>query len=96
MFSSGLPILYPIAFLFYFALYWVNKFLLLKYFQKSSKFNERLALHSIGYMKFGVLFNLIASTAFFTSGLVPSDDIENDYTENLEKIGLGFIAKRIT
>lgn len=94
MFSSGLPILYPLAFLFYFAFYWVNKFLLLKFFQKSSRFNEQLSVHSVGYMKYGVLFNLVASTAIFTSGLVPSEDGYDDYTELFNQLGLSKLTKR--
>jgi hypothetical protein len=32
MFSSGLPVLYPLSLLFYLVLYWVYKTLLLKYY----------------------------------------------------------------
>lgn len=40
MFSTGMPILYPFGFLFYGVLYWVYKFLLLKYYSRTNKFNE--------------------------------------------------------
>lgn len=42
MFSAGLPILYPFAFIFYFVLYWVYKVLLLKFYARTIKFNEEL------------------------------------------------------
>jgi hypothetical protein len=38
-YSIGLPILYPFAMIFYFILYWVYKFLLLKYYARTNKFN---------------------------------------------------------
>lgn len=38
-YSVGLPILYPFACVFYMVLYWVYKFLLLKYYARTNKFN---------------------------------------------------------
>lgn len=40
MFSTGMPILYPFAFIFYFIHYWVYKFLLIKFYAKTTKFNQ--------------------------------------------------------
>lgn len=95
MFSSGLQVLYPLSLLFYLVLYWVYKTLLLKYYQRSSKFNERLALHSIRYLKWGVFFNLLVSTVIYTGDLVNSDQKRSDYSKSLDDIGLGFISSRI-
>jgi hypothetical protein len=44
MYSGGLPILYPFACIFFFILYWVYKGLLLKYYEKTTRFNEQLPL----------------------------------------------------
>ena len=38
-YSSGLPVLYPVAFLNYLILYWVYKILLIKYYRKTVSFN---------------------------------------------------------
>jgi hypothetical protein len=38
-YSSGIPILYPVAFLNYMILYWVYKILLIKYYRKTVSFN---------------------------------------------------------
>jgi len=37
-YSSGLPILYPVAFLSLFITYWTDKFLLLRYFRVANQF----------------------------------------------------------
>jgi len=46
MYSTGLPLLYPFAAIFYFVLYWVYKGLLIKYYEKTTRFNEELPLYT--------------------------------------------------
>lgn len=41
-FSSGMPILYPIAAVFYLVMFYANKYLLLKYFSKTARFGHNL------------------------------------------------------
>jgi hypothetical protein len=43
-YSGGLPILYPIGVLNYFILYWVYKGLIIKFYSKSTMFNETLPI----------------------------------------------------
>jgi hypothetical protein len=57
MYCTGLPILYPFAFVFYFVNYWMFKSLLLKYYGSTTLFNEDLALYSIGWIKYGLFFH---------------------------------------
>ena len=40
MYSTGLPLLYPFAAIFYFVLYWVYKFLLLKFYARNTVFDK--------------------------------------------------------
>lgn len=77
-FSSGLPILYPVACVSYFVLYWVYKVLLLKYYAKTTEFDEDLPVRSIEYMKYGILFHMIVGSFMFTNSaiLAPAEDIE--------------------
>ena len=58
-FSAGLPILYPVAAFSFIMLYLVYKCLLLKYYSKTSEFNEDLPLRSIELMKYSVLFHML-------------------------------------
>lgn len=40
MYSTGLPMLYCISFLFFFFAYWFDKIMLLRYYQTTFEFNE--------------------------------------------------------
>jgi hypothetical protein len=59
MFSTGLPILYPLACIFYFVLYWVYKFLLLKYYVITNTFNHELPIFSTSYIVPAVYLHII-------------------------------------
>ena len=99
MYSSGLPILYPIACLFYTLAYWVYKTLLLKYYQRTSKFNERLALYSVGYVKYGLLFHMVVGGLMYTNSNIMStsnaDRLESAASW-LRVTGHAFLAKRFS
>jgi hypothetical protein len=58
-YSSGLPILYPFAAIFFAVLYAVYKFLLLKYYAKTTKFNEELPMISIAYIKVALVIHMV-------------------------------------
>lgn len=66
-YSGGLPILYAIAFLNFFFLYWIYKVLLIKFYQKTIAFNQDLAFASIKYFKIGVFIHLIMTAFMFTN-----------------------------
>lgn len=77
-FSAGLPILYPVAAFSFIMLYLVYKCLLLKYYSKTSEFNEDLPLRSIELMKYSVLFHMLIG-AFMVSNssiLTSAEDIK--------------------
>ena len=74
MYSSGLPILYPIACAFNICLYWLVKILLLKFHQRTSRFNERLAIESVYYIKFGILFHMLTGAFMYTNSELISHD----------------------
>ena len=75
MFSAGLPILYPFACIAFFVLYWVYKFLLLKYYEKTTRFNEELPMYSITWIKFAILIHGILGLLMYTnSDLFPEND----------------------
>lgn len=58
-YGSGLPILYPIAALYFFTTYWVDKALIFYNYRKPLFFDEKLALHTQGYLKVAVLLHMI-------------------------------------
>lgn len=74
-YSGGLPILYPFGCIFFFVLYWVYKFLLLKYYAKTSKFNEEMPLSSIWYIKVGLIIHCVFTLFMITNaGLLPIEE----------------------
>ena len=74
MYSSGMPILYPIACIFNIVLYWMVKILIFKYYQRTSRFNERLAVESLYYIKFGILCHMLVGAFVFTNPELVSID----------------------
>ena len=75
MYSTGLPLLYPFAAIFYFVLYWVYKGLLIKYYEKTTRFNEELPLYTTQWIKLGLIFHGIVGGLMMTnSELMPALD----------------------
>jgi hypothetical protein len=81
MYSSGLPILYVVGMVFYIILYWVYKFLLLKYYQTTARFNEKLALYSISFMKYGMIWHMLIGGFMYTNSRILSTSSEEGLQE---------------
>lgn len=99
MYSSGLPILYPIACIFNVILYWAVKILLLKYHQRTHRFNEQLAVQSIHYIKFGVFVHMLVGAFMFTNEDIIShspDDAIMAITSVVDEIGSSFLRDRFS
>lgn len=81
MYSSGMPILYPFAAVFYCVLYWVYKGLLLKYYGKTTKFNKEIPINSMWWVKFGIVAHIIigsimlSNTDFFPQAEAAGSDV---------------------
>ena len=89
MFSTGMPILYPFAAVFFFLTYWFYKYLLINYYAKTTKFNEELPQFSTGLIKVGLIFHVLCGGVMVTnSDIMPPeqqfqvdnylDEFEND------------------
>ena len=100
MYSSGFPILYPIAFIFYLVLYWIYKFLILKFYSKSNRSNEILAIKSISYIKYGIIIHMIIGGLMYTNTnilTVNNDDLDSDTLKYFYQItGSKFIKSRFS
>lgn len=59
MFCTGLPVLYPFAAVFFFAYYWVYKYLLVKFYARSRSFNEAIPMVATSFFTLGVILHLI-------------------------------------
>lgn len=67
MYSTGMPILYPFAALFYLILYWVYKGLLLKYYSRTTKFNEEIPMKALGWVKFGLVMHIFIGSLMLSN-----------------------------
>ena len=80
-YSSGIPILYPIACLNYLVLYWVYKILLIKYYRKTVSFNQDLPNFSIYFFKVGIILHIVMGAFIFTNKKILNSDLLDVYEE---------------
>lgn len=76
MYSTGMPILYLFAFIFFGGFFWVYKFLLLKYYMRTTRFNEELPVKATFYAKFAILLHVIIGGFMITNSTIlpPASD----------------------
>lgn len=65
-FSSGLPILYPIAFVTLFVMYWVDKFLLLRFYRLTPGFTKHLSNFVVQQLPFALFFHFLFGFFMFS------------------------------
>lgn len=83
-YSSGLPVLYPVAFINYLILYWVYKILLIKYYRKTVSFNQDLPNFSIYFFKVGIVFHIIMGAFIFTNKNILRSNIAEEFEEGAD------------
>jgi len=66
-YSSGMPIMYLIGFIFYLVTYCVNKFLILSFYQKSRTLTRSIPMFIVGIFKIGIIIHLVMSMFMFTN-----------------------------
>ena len=90
MFSAGIPILYPFACAAFFVLFWVYKFLLLRFYKKTTNFNQDLPTYSITLVKYGLMLHGVFGLAMYTNNdIFPMNDpyANRNRLENWKKYG---------
>lgn len=80
MYSAGIPLLYPITAIFFALFYCVYKFLFLKYYQVTTRFDENLPLLSTEMLKFAIFIHIIVA-AFQLSNeeLIPPTALKTEF-----------------
>ena len=69
-YSAGMPILYAIGTLNFAILYWVYKFLLVKFYSQSTMFDQQLPVSSIFYLKVSIIFHCVMTAFMFSSKIL--------------------------
>jgi hypothetical protein len=70
MYGSGIPILYPISALFFFVTYWVDKILIFYYYRKPELLDHNLALRTLQWFKYGLLFHVIGAVLMYSNSSI--------------------------
>jgi len=65
-FSSGLPILYLITFASLFISFWVDKFLMLRFFRKQNKFTSSLSASFVALLPFAIVAHIVYGFFIFS------------------------------
>lgn len=66
--------MYPFACLFFTIFYWVYKGLLLKYYARTTMFNEDIPIDSVAWINFGLLVHMFISSLMFSNNRFFPDD----------------------
>jgi hypothetical protein len=66
-FSTGMPILYPILFLFMLFTFFTKKFMILYYYKREKRVKSEIAKASIIILYFGVIVHLIVGIFTMTN-----------------------------
>ena len=70
-YSSGMPILYLIGFIFFSITFLVNKVLLIKYYKRTDSILSRtIPLYSVHILKYAVLMKMVIGIFMFTNPAV--------------------------
>lgn len=70
MFSSGMPVLYLVGFLYYLIFYCIYKVLILKYFQKAATFNQHVAIKATNMIHFAIVWHIIIASLMFSNSSI--------------------------
>ena len=95
-----MPILYPIAALYYLVTYWMDKWLMLNFYRRSISFNEDVPVQSLSLFKYPILIHgivsigMLSNSQFFFEGRTTSETSEGsatvlDYYKGLPEESMG-------
>lgn len=77
-FSSGIPILYGITFVSFIISFWVDKFLMLRYFRKQNSFTSDLSKAVVSLLPLAVYFHIIMGFMMFSCPqILKSENVAN-------------------
>ena len=69
-YSSGIPILYPIAALFFFTTYFTDKWLLFRYYKQPPMYNSYLARKTLQYFKYILILHIIGAIFMYSNSAI--------------------------
>ena len=70
LYGSGIPILYVVATAFYFSSYWVDKFLLFRYFKRPLMMDQYLAYNTLKWFKYALVLHIIGGMLMYSNSAI--------------------------
>lgn len=84
MYSAGLPILFLITAANFFIIYWIDKWLLLRFYKTPKNYDEMAINYSLNQMKFAFLFHFfIGAMVFSNEKILTSKGIGSSILEQM-------------
>lgn len=71
-YSTGMPILYPVAAFNYTVIYWVYKYLIINHYQKTTSFNQDMPNFTINFYRIAVILHLVVGAWIYTNSSILS------------------------
>jgi hypothetical protein len=88
-YGPGLPVMYPIACVYFAVAYWKDKFLFFYHHKKPVFFDEKLALQITSWFKLGLFFHLAMGVLMFSNAnILPLGSTVDTLDKNWGKYGL--------
>lgn len=86
-YSTGLPMLYPFACIFFFMYYWVYKTLLIKFYARSRSFNESIPMVSTTFFTLGVILHLLMGALMISnSNILTTSSVIKSFKDSGEEV----------
>ena len=86
MYSSGIPVLYFTGFVFFFVTYWINKFLLINYYKKSTTLTRTIPIYALTFIKYALFTHSFISLLMLTNPI--AFKTKHRYDEDGELMGV--------
>ena len=83
LYSSGMPILYPVAAVYFILGYWVDKFLLIKCSKKPVRYDGYIARKSLNWYKFIIIMHVIAGCLIYANSSIVQTQFVLDKKEEI-------------
>lgn len=80
-FSSAMPILYPIAFLYNLVTYWMDKYLMLNFYRKSITFNEYVPMQTLSLFKYPLIMHGVVAVYMMSNLQIFYSEADQDSEE---------------
>lgn len=87
MYSSGLPIMFLIALVNFSIIYWIDKYLLLRFYKTPKNYSDVSIKFTISEMKWGIIFHFIFGALMYSNERILSSSGSASFLNNVKNAG---------